>query len=906
MNFFRRLFLFLPLAGFVGQLMAATHDPVPRTYNHVENGGVSSYTLANGFKVILAPYSSSGKTKVSLVVRVGSKMEGYGESGMAHLLEHMIYMGAGQRKSVKDELTKLNAAWNGTTSADRTNYFATIQADQRKLEELIRIKADMFLEPRFTEDDLRREMTVVRNEMEINENNPDFLVDQALNRQAFYWHGYGRAVIGARSDVENVPYPYLKDFHRKYYRPDNAFLLIAGVFDYESTKLLVNQLFGRATNPAISLRGDWTREPSRPLNSISEIALPAGIVKAVSAWKLPPAVNRETTAFQLASSALCSPQWGVLRRVLVTDKKLATAASCGTQPMRDATLFVAVASGGKADDPEAMRVAMVDVLQNAAVKGISSEELERSRIEYLNGYERTTRSMDAFAGELESNEVLDDWRRFFLDWDILREITLEEANAALRKWMSALGRSDVILRHRDRIELPQIPEMEKAASLVGSKRWSPVTKDVSAKPNSWAEFKSAVQFVDFDKQAKGALIQRKTSGDRIWLQLQNRYGNLEYMRKNALACGAASALFAFGGGDLDQDALDRRMEALDAQWSLGLGGLSLSVSKSNLVPALDTLIKVWLDPHLPKAEFQRLKDQGIAGIDAMLTDPVAIARQHLAFRFDNFPIGHPGKPKAFETIRQEWAALEHKEIVACAREIRRLADHLLIVTGDLSREEVLNLWRERFKPLPRPSIPYERIAAPSAPSSIATEDIVVTLPNKPNATILAQGVLPLAHGASDLPALRLAFLALGGMNSRLYKRLREVEGLSYSVEALFHPNPRDPRSTWSIAASVASAAYPRALDILREEIAKLSRDGFAEAELVQAKAAWRERRQRAFVAESGYTGFVASLLEDDISFEFLMDYDQAIANLSLDEVNKAFRQYVSPEKTIWAVGAGSP
>lgn len=133
-------------------------------------GGFSSYRLDNGFRLILAPFPDAAATRIELLVKTGSKHEGYGETGMAHLLEHMLFKGAGQRPDLKRELTALGATWNGTTNSDRTNYFATVRADPDKVDEAIRIEADRFLRPTFSAADLASEMTVVRNELERNWN----------------------------------------------------------------------------------------------------------------------------------------------------------------------------------------------------------------------------------------------------------------------------------------------------------------------------------------------------------------------------------------------------------------------------------------------------------------------------------------------------------------------------------------------------------------------------------------------------------------------------------------------------------------------------------------------------------------------------------------------------------------
>jgi len=194
-------------------------------------GGISSYTLRNCFKIILILFPAASNVRVELLVKTGSKLEGYGETGMAHLLEHMLFKGAGQRKNIKDDLTAMGANWNGTTTADRTNYFETLSSDPNKLDEVIRLEADRFIRSKFTKADLASEMTVVRNELENSERNPSRLVFDALGRNGFVWHGYSRSTIGARTDIENTRYEALRVFHRKHYRPDNAALVVSGNFD---------------------------------------------------------------------------------------------------------------------------------------------------------------------------------------------------------------------------------------------------------------------------------------------------------------------------------------------------------------------------------------------------------------------------------------------------------------------------------------------------------------------------------------------------------------------------------------------------------------------------------------------------------------------------------------------------
>src|SRR5690606_29149226 len=157
--------------------------------------------------------------------------EGYGESGMAHLLEHMVFKGSTRHPNIPQELTEHGSRPNGTTWYDRTNYFETVPSTDENIEWALDLEADRMVNSFIREEDLRTEFSVVRNEFEARENSPTNVLMERVFSTAFLWHGYGRSTIGARSDIENVPIERLRAFYRKYYQPDNAILVVAGKFD---------------------------------------------------------------------------------------------------------------------------------------------------------------------------------------------------------------------------------------------------------------------------------------------------------------------------------------------------------------------------------------------------------------------------------------------------------------------------------------------------------------------------------------------------------------------------------------------------------------------------------------------------------------------------------------------------
>ncbi len=217
-------------------------------------GGITEYDYSNGLRVLLFPDPSSPKVTVNMTYLVGSRFEGYGETGMAHLLEHMNFILTTDGRSIKKELTDHGAQWNGTTDYDRTNYFETVTASDENLKWALGLEAERMVKMRIEKPLLDTEMTVVRNEFERGENNPQEILEERVVATAYLWHNYGKSVIGSRADIEKVPIDKLAAFYRKYYQPDNAVLVIAGQFDQSKALAYVAETCGPFQGP----RANWT------------------------------------------------------------------------------------------------------------------------------------------------------------------------------------------------------------------------------------------------------------------------------------------------------------------------------------------------------------------------------------------------------------------------------------------------------------------------------------------------------------------------------------------------------------------------------------------------------------------------------------------------------------------------
>ena len=223
---------------------------------------MTEYRLANGARVLLFPEASRPTVTVNMTVLVGSRHEGYGESGMAHLLEHMVFKGTPYHPEVPKALRDHGASFNGTTNNDRTNYFETMPATDENLEFGIALECDRLVNSFVKGEDLLSEMTVVRNEFERGENNPGSILNQRIYAAAYEWHNYGKSTIGSRSDIERVPIENLQAFYKKYYQPDNVVLIVAGKFEEAKALALVEKYLGSIPKPTRKLDATYTEEPA--------------------------------------------------------------------------------------------------------------------------------------------------------------------------------------------------------------------------------------------------------------------------------------------------------------------------------------------------------------------------------------------------------------------------------------------------------------------------------------------------------------------------------------------------------------------------------------------------------------------------------------------------------------------
>ena len=348
-------------------------------------GGITEYDYANGLKVLLLPDPSSPKITVNMNILVGSRHEGYGETGMAHLLEHMNFIRSTHDREIKKELTDHGAQWNGTTYYDRTNYFETFTATDDNLKWALGLEAERMVNMRIEKQLLDTEMTVVRNEFERGENSPQRILEERVLSTMYLWHNYGKSTIGSRADIEKVPIERLAAFYQKYYQPDNAVLVIAGKFDESKTLQWVAEQIGLIPRPTRKLDETYTVEPVQDGQRMVELRRVGTNQEVMIGWHAPALAHPDSAALEVLSGIMETgggrggAGTGRLYKALIDNKK-AISVNMDYNELHDPGYVLAAATLSKDQSLDDVKKTINETIQSV-VSGAANEGRSGARKE---------------------------------------------------------------------------------------------------------------------------------------------------------------------------------------------------------------------------------------------------------------------------------------------------------------------------------------------------------------------------------------------------------------------------------------------------------------------------------------------------------------------------------------------
>ncbi|MES3022658.1 MAG: pitrilysin family protein [Pseudomonadota bacterium] len=860
--------------------------------------GITEYRLANGLKVLLFPDASKPTVTVNVTYLVGSRHENYGETGMAHLLEHLMFKGAPGFAAIPAQFARRGMDYNGTTGLDRTNYYEIFQASEDNLRWALRMEAARMTGSAIARKDLDTEMTVVRNEYESGENSPAEVLFKRLQSVAFDWHSYGRSPIGNRSDIENVRIANLQAFYRTWYQPDNAVLLVAGKFDPQATLGAIAQSFGPIPKPARTLPPFWTVEPVQDGERSVTVRRQGDYQIVALAYKVPAALHDDSDLLAFASEILCATPSGRLHKLLVESGQ-ASEVFCGGETGVAPGLRVIGAVLPKDGASAPVVAALVAAAEGFAASPPTPLELERVRRNFLNQIDKSLNNPQQVGVALSEAIALGDWRLYFVGRERIGSATAAEVAAAAGRY---LRRDNRVTGHYLPDDAPRRAPIPPAPS-VGRvlQDFKPQTADLVSEnfePSQDNILKRTL--LSNVGGLKLALLPKKNRGQTVNVVLRLHWGNAENLFGKGTLQAFALGMLTRGTSRYTREQLSDAFEKL----RITGGPMQFETTRTHLAESLRLVAHVLKEPNFPAAEFAQLRQQALLGLEAGRGDPESVAARALGLHFNNYP---PGDVRAVRSIDADIAELKAAgldQVRDFHREFFGASHGEMAIVGDFDAPAIAPLVAELFGAW-QSRAAYAPLISTNA--KVAPLRQTINVPEKENGVFSARLNLDLNLADPEYPALMLAnyIFGEGGLKSRLMDRIRQKDGLSYGGGAQLAPGDIDRAGMFGIGAIAAPQNMARLDAAIRDELARAVRGGFSARELADAKSGLLQQRLQNRAQDAVLASGWANFLYLGQTFAFSREFERKLAAVTLAELNAAFRKAIDPAALSVVIAADS-
>lgn len=870
--------------------------PPPVKVTSVE--GITEYRLHNGLRVLIFPDASKQTFTINVTYLVGSKHENYGETGMAHLLEHLVFKGTPKYPfNIMKELEDRGASFNGTTSLDRTNYFETLSASEENLKWAIEMEADRMVNSFIAKKDLDSEMTVVRNEYESGENSPIGVLFKKLSGTAYQWHNYGKSTIGERSDIENVSIDRLQAFYRKYYQPDNAVVVLAGKFDESKALSYINEFFGAIPKPARELNPFYTREPVQDGERVVTVKRVGDVQYLAVAYHIAPGSHEDFAPLAVLSSILTTQPSGRLYKALVDSKKASSVFSF-TRASKEPGLMMAFAEVLKEKSVEDARAEMVKTFSDIITTPPTKEEVERAKTEILKQFELNFNNADRIGVFLSEYIAMGDWRLFFLYRDRLEKVTPEDVLRVAKNYLKDDNRTVgyfIPTEKPERAEIPAEPDIEALVKDYKGKQAIASGEEFDPSPTN---IESRTQRSTLPNGMKVAYLSKKTRGESVQFRMTLRFGDEKNLVNKGTVGQYAASMLDKGTSKMTRQQIKDEFDRLKARVNFFGGatsvGVNIETTRPNLAETIKLVSHILKEASFPADEFEKLKTEEIAVIESQRSEPQAVASIRLQKHTSPYSKGDPRYAEDFDESMASIKALKLDEVKKFHKDFYGANNGTLAISGDFDVAEIGSIINEQFGTWKSPAS-YKRLEAKIKKAEPINDRIET--PDKANAFFLASYVWEYSDAEPDYAALTLGHYMLGGGTaSRLFSRIRGKEGISYGVGSFFSAGNLDKVGNFTAYAIYAPENVDRLEETFKEEILKVVNEGFTAEEVEAAKSGWLQSRTVGRSQDASIAGMLNNYLFSGRTFEWDAELEKKVLALTAEEINAAMKKHLSYDK----------
>ncbi len=864
--------------------------------------GITEYRLDNGLQVLLFPDNSKPTVTVNIVYFVGSRHEGRGETGMAHLLEHMVFKGTPNHPKLWKELEDHGARFNGTTWVDRTNYYETLPTTEAgNLEWALKMEADRMVNSFVKKEDLDTEMTVVRNEFEMGENNPVGILEERMMSTAFLWHNYGKSTIGSRSDIERVPIENLQAFYKKYYQPDNAMLVVAGDFKPDKTLPIIEKHFGTIPRPSRKLDDTYTLEPEQDGARHVELRRNGDVAAAGVLYHICAGSHPDFAALDAIENILSDEPSGRLYKAVV-ESGMAASVYGSAYGWREPGVMGAMAQVRKESPVEPVLQKMIDVMEGLSKDPITEDELKRAKARILKNIELVMKDSGRIGVLLSEASAGGDWRLFFIHRDRIENLKLDDARRVAAQYFKESNRTSGIFyptKEIDRTSVPPAPDVaalvkdyKGRAALAEGEDFEATPDNIEKRAKRWA----------LSNGMKVAFLPKETRGDLVNAVMTIRFGTEADLKGKLTAIEMIPTMMMRGTEKLTHQQIKDKLDELKAQVTMHAQqdhsvAIRIRTDRAHLAAAVELVGEIVKTPSFPSEDFEIVKKEELAGLEEQLSNPQALAFNAMFRRVHPYPPDDirylPTIPEQIErarTVEVDYLKKFHGEFFGANNAV-------MTIVGDFDADAMKKTIEATFGNWTT-SRPFKRIEAKYR-DDYAVGDETIDTPDKAMAMIAAGGRLEMRDDDPEYPAMHIANYVLGASaKSRLLERLRQKEGLSYGTGSMFNADSLDRDAFIGGMAICAPENAAKAAASLKDEFEKIARDGIPKEELESAKKSFALGTQTMLAEDSTVAAFINRGLYLGRTLEYHKNLWKKIDDLTPDQVGATLKKNVKVDRMV--------
>lgn len=863
------------------------------------------FRLANGLRVIVHTDRKAPIVGVAVWYDVGSKHEPKGKTGFAHLFEHLMFNGSENAPGEFFEPLKEVGAtdYNGTTNADRTNYFQTVP--RAALERALFLESDRmgYLLGAVTQGKLDEQRGVVQNEKRQGDNQPYGLLRYRMTEGLFpEGHPYHHSPIGSMADLDAASLDDVKNWFRQYYGPNNAVLVLAGDIDAATARPLVEKYFG-----AIA-RGPQTAAPKV---TVPTLAAPkaevmkdrVAVTRLYRIWAVPGLGDPDSPVLDASMGVLGGLASSRLDNALVRKEKLAVSVGAYNQSLAQAGMVVLSIDVRPGVDPALAGKRLDAIVANYLSTGPTRDELERYKTRTAASRIRGLESVGGFGGKavtLASGALYTNDPGFYKkDLARLAAVTPEQARAVTAKWLS-----------RPVYALTVEPGQRAAYAEAAAVTKKPAVEEVAIKGTRGA-LPAVAEVADIDFPT----VTRARLSNGIELVYAQRDAVPVTQAVISFDAGIASdvptalgtegmtlALMEEGTATRDSIAIAEAQERLGAGIGAGSGPdrayVSLQTPSPNLAGSLELMADITRNPSFPTAELERVRAQALAGIAQVKSSPAGLAQMAMP------PLLY-GKESPYAktaAIGGDEAAvrrLTRDDLTAYYKAWIRPEKAKIFVVSDRPLGEIRQAFEARFGDWRGAGAAGVKTFAAKA-GQTAPKILLIDRPDSPQSIIYAAQMTPVDPFADPI-ALATGSEVLGGdFLSRLNMDLREAKNWSYGVRGgitrLEHAVP------FIVNAPVQADKTGPAIAAIRTQVRDyLGGRGVTKAEFDRSVIS----AIRKMSGQYETAGAVLGAMQSNDFMRRPDDWQEGLAKkyraLTMAQVDAAARGAIDPDRFIWVV-----